>query len=268
MEFTTTGIVIGGFIIRYYGIILMLGAVAGAFVATRLAARRGISAELVWDAMIWVLILGIIGARLWHIFTPSPSSIIDGTTTQYYLTHPLEMINIRRGGLGIYGAIIGGMIGLYIFSRRRQLDFLVFADIAVPGLALGQAIGRFANYVNGELCGNPTDVPWGITRCFGTGLPAGTKFHPIFLYEMIWSLANMGVLLFLDHRYREKLFPGDLVLIYAAIYSFGRFLIEFIRMDSSMIGSFNANQTFAALIFITSLGILFGRHQYNAIRSR
>lgn len=262
MEFTQFGIEIGGsFVLRYYGMILMFGAIAGTYLVTRLAIKSQINPELVWDGLIWVLILGIIGARLWHVLTPSPSLTESGITTLYYLQHPLELINVRAGGLGIYGAIIGGVLGLYIFCRRKKLNFLQFADIAVPGLALGQAIGRLANYVNGELCGVPTDLPWGITRCFNTGFPEGTKFHPIFLYEMLWSLGNLGILLLLFFRYRDKLKPGDLVLIYFAIYSLGRFLIEFIRLDSSMVGIFNANQTFALVIFVITLATFAFRHR-------
>lgn len=262
MEFTQFGIQIGGtFVIRYYGIILMIGAVAGAYLASRLAIKRNINPEVIWDALIWVLIFGIIGARLWHVLTPSPSLTESGITTLYYFQHPLELINVRAGGLGIYGAIIGGILGLWIFSRRKKLDFLVLADIAVPGLALGQAIGRLANYVNGELCGFPTNVPWGITRCFNTGYPSGTKFHPIFFYEMVWSLGNLVLLLWLNNRYSGKLIKGDLVLVYFSVYSLGRFLVEFIRLDSSMVASLNANQTFALLIFVISLSILLVRHR-------
>jgi phosphatidylglycerol---prolipoprotein diacylglyceryl transferase len=262
MEFTQFGIEIGGsFVLRYYGIILMVGAVAGAFLASRLAVKRNINPELVWDGLVWVLIFGIIGARLWHVLTPSPSITESGITTLYYFQHPLELINVRAGGLGIYGAIIGGILGLWIFSKRRRLDFLQFADIAVPGLALGQAIGRFANYVNGELCGVPTDLPWGIARCFDTGFPEGTRYHPVFFYEMIWSLLNMAFLLLIFYKYSERLKPGDMVLVYFSVYSLGRFLIEFIRLDSSLIGLLNANQTFALVVFLISIFLLAYRHR-------
>ena len=109
MSFGSTGISIGTVeIITYYGIILTLGAIAGAWLAGREARRRGQNVELVWDGLIWLLIAGVIGARLWHVFTPPPSMIAMGYDTQYYLTHPLALINTRLGGLGVPGAIIGG----------------------------------------------------------------------------------------------------------------------------------------------------------------
>src|SRR5512144_890384 len=135
------GFFIGPVFIYYYGIILMLGAVAAAFLAERETRRRGLDSELVWDALIWVLIAGIIGARIWHILTPPPSMVAQGITTMFYLTHPLDAIWIPNGGLGIPGAVIGGVLALYIFCRRRKLEFAVWLDIAAPALALGQAIG-------------------------------------------------------------------------------------------------------------------------------
>ena len=156
------GFYIGTFFVRFYGIILMLGALTGGLLAQGEAKRRGHAPEILWDLMLWLLIAGIAGARLWHVFTPSPSTIAGGFTTEYYLTHPLDLINIRNGGLGIPGAVIGGLIALYFFTRKRKLSFLEWADIAAPALALGQAIGRWGNYVNQELYGAPTSLPWKI----------------------------------------------------------------------------------------------------------
>jgi phosphatidylglycerol:prolipoprotein diacylglycerol transferase len=256
MTFTPFGIKIGFFELRYYGMILMLGAVAGAVLVGQLAKKRGYRFDQVWDGLIWVLVFGIIGARIWHVLTPSPSLVSSGVTTYYYLTHPLDLINIRAGGLGIYGAILGGVVGLGIFCKRKQLPFVEWLDIAVPGLALGQAIGRWANYVNGELCGSPTELPWGISRCFNTGYPAGTRFHPVFLYESLWNIMNMGILLLLEYRFHDRLKNGDLLLIYAFLYSLGRFLLEYIRLDSSEVFKINANWALA-LVFMVITGTIF-----------
>ncbi|MDD5466959.1 MAG: prolipoprotein diacylglyceryl transferase [Anaerolineales bacterium] len=144
----STGFQIGPLFIRYYGIILMLGALAGAWLADREARRRGQDNELVWDALVWVLIGGILGARLWHILTPPPSMVAQGITTAYYLTHPLDALAIWRGGLGIPGAVIGGVLALYLYCRKRKVSFLMWIDIVSPSLALGQAIGRWGNFVN------------------------------------------------------------------------------------------------------------------------
>ena len=141
------GFNIGPLFVHYYGIILMLGAVAGAWLATREARRRKQDPEIVWDLLVWLLIGGILGARLWHIFTPPPSMVAAGITTKYYLTHPLDALAIWRGGLGIPGAVLAGALALYLFSRKNNLNFAMWADIAAPGLALGQAIGRWGNFV-------------------------------------------------------------------------------------------------------------------------
>jgi phosphatidylglycerol:prolipoprotein diacylglycerol transferase len=124
-------IVIGSFHyeFRFYGFILMLGAVAGAWLASRRAKERGYDPEIVWDLLVWLIIGGVIGARLWHIFLPSKSSMFD---TMYYLTHPLDAINLLKGGLGIPGAVIGGVIALYFYSRKHGLYFAEWLDIAAP----------------------------------------------------------------------------------------------------------------------------------------
>ncbi len=258
------GFYIGSFFVRFYGIIIMLGALAAAYLAEREARRRGLESDLVWDGLIWVLIGGIIGARLWHIFTPPPSMVKAGITTAYYLSHPLDAINIRNGGLGIPGAVIGGGLALYLFSRRRKLSFAVWADIAAPALALGQAIGRWGNFFNQELYGAPSNLPWAITIDPAHRLPQYkdvATYHPLFLYESLWNLANMVFLLWLGRRYKEWLRPGDLFLFYLIGYPIGRFFLEFLRLDASQLGGVNANQTLMLIVIVIAAVMLFLRHR-------
>jgi phosphatidylglycerol:prolipoprotein diacylglycerol transferase len=241
----------------------MLGALAAAWLASKEAKRRGIDTSLVWDGLIWVLIGGIIGARLWHIFTPPPSMVALGFTTEFYLTHPLDLINIRNGGLGIPGAIIGGGIALFMYARRRKLDFVTWLDIVAPAIPLGQAIGRFGNWFNQEVYGAPTTLPWAIRidpRYRVAGFEAYETFHPLFLYEALWSLGNMALLLWLGRKHADKLIKGDLFLIYLIVYPLGRFLLEFLRLDSAQLGGINANQTFMAIVMLFSAGLLIYRH--------
>lgn len=257
------GFWLGPLFIRFYGIIIMFGAVMAAWLATREAKRRGHDPELVWDALIWVILAGVIGARLWHVFTPTPTDIAAGLTTQYYLTHPLALINTRNGGLGIPGAVIGGGLAVYAFARKRKLNVLTWLDIAAPGVALAQAIGRWGNFFNQELYGPPTDLPWGIfiePQYRLPGYAEFTHFHPLFLYESLWNLMNMAVLLFVGRRYAKKLLEGDIFLGYLVIYPLGRFLLEFIRLDSSQIGGVNANQTFMLVVMSLSAAVIFYRH--------
>ncbi len=262
---------IGPLTIQLYGIIIMLGAVAGAFLAQFNARRRGENPDLVWDALIWVLIGGIIGARIWHILTPPPSMVERGITTVYYLTHPLDALAIWRGGLGIPGAVIGGAIALFAFSKRRNISFLSWVDITAPALALGQAIGRWGNFVNQELYGAPTDLPWAISIGPMHRLPGYLEqatYHPLFLYESLWNLANVFFLLWLGRRFADRLRAGDIFLAYLVAYPTGRFLLEFLRLDSSQVAGLNINQTIMAVVALAALSVLIFRHRVGGRGSR
>jgi phosphatidylglycerol:prolipoprotein diacylglycerol transferase len=260
------GFQVGPIFVHYYGIILMIGTLAGAWLASLEARRKGYDPEIVWDGLVWVMIGGIIGARLWHIFTPPQSMVVQGITTAWYLTHPLDMIAVWRGGLGLPGAVIGGMVALYWYCSRNKLPFLVMTDIAVPGVALGQAIGRWGNYINQEVYGSPTTLPWGLRIDPEHRLPGFENvetYHPLFLYESLWSLMNLGILLLLSRKYADRLKTGDLLLVYLVIYPFGRFLLEFLRLDPAMVGSVNANQVLMGLVSLASAVTLVLRHMRN-----
>lgn len=258
------GIQIGPVSIAYYGMIVMAGAVSAAFMTAWLARKKGLDPEFVWDGLLWVLIGGIIGARLWHILTPPASMVEQGITTYYYLTHPLDAIAIWNGGVGIPGAIIGGGLALYFYCRRRGENFAVWADIAAPGLALAQAIGRWGNYVNQELYGAPTNLPWAISidpQYRLDGFEDVEYYHPLFLYESLWNLANMFFLLWIGRRFEKNLLPGDVFLIYLVTYPLGRFLLEFLRLDPSPVAGLNINQTLMIVVALVSAGILIFRHR-------
>jgi len=258
------GITIGRYTIYYYGIIIMLGAIAAAWLAAVEARRKGESSDVVWDGLVWVLIGGIIGARIWHILTPPASMVEAGYTTMYYLTHPLNAINLRAGGLGIPGAVIGGLLAMYIFTRRRKLDFAFWLDIAAPALALGQAIGRWGNFFNQELYGSPSDLPWAITINPENRLPGyenQATFHPLFLYESLWNFGIVALLLWVSRKYQDRLINGDIFLIYLIAYPIGRFLLEFLRLDPAQVGGININQTVMLVVALVSAGVLFWRHR-------
>ena len=188
------GFSIGPIFVHFYGIVIMIGVLAGSWLAQKEADRRGQDGKQIWDLLIWILISGIIGARLWHILTPSPSLIEQGVTTWYYFTHPLDAVAIWKGGLGIPGAVIGGIIALWFYTRRHKLPFLLWLDILAPSVALGQAIGRWGNFFNQELYGAPTQLPWAIFIDSQHRLPGfenQAMYHPLFLYESLWNLANV-----------------------------------------------------------------------------
>jgi phosphatidylglycerol:prolipoprotein diacylglycerol transferase len=271
--------------------IIMAGVIVAAVIATRLVSNRGKDPELVWEALLWVLFLGLIGARLYHVFTPSKGS---GITTSYYFQNPLEILFVWKGGLGWPGAILGGILGLYIFSRRSKLSVLFLLDVTAPVVAIAHAIGRWGNYVNQELYGPPTSVPWCIYIKPINRLPEvmdSACFHPLFLYESLWNLLIGLFLLWLGHgiasaikprgflkkiakpfqwlerrfaSLREKLILGDIFLGYLVLYPFGRFLLEFIRLDYVPLFGINFNQMLMLVVAITSLLVLILRHRLSA----
>ena len=259
------GIHIGDLLyIRFYGIIIMSGVVAAVYLARSQARKWGEDPELIWDMFAWVLIAGVIGARLWHIFTPSPSLVAAGIDTRYYLTHPLDAIAVWRGGVGIPGAVIGGGLALWYFPRRRNINFGRWADIIAPGLILAQAIGRWGNFINQELYGAPTDLPWAIYIEPAFRLPGFEQFafyHPTFFYESAWNLINLGILLWFASRFRRWIKAGDVFLVYMILYPITRFTLEFLRLDSSEVAGVNANQWFVAAVALVAVLLLIWRHR-------
>ena len=259
------GITIGPLTIHYYGLLIMLGALAATWMAARRATQYGQDPEKAWDILPYALIGGIIGARIWHILTPPDSMKELGITTQYYLTHPLDALAIWQGGLGIPGAVIGGLIAVWIYSRRHDISVATWADIVAPGLALAQAVGRWGNFINQELYGAPTNLPWKIYISPPARLPGFEDveyFHPLFLYESIWNLLNMGFLLFISRRFARWLKPGDVFLTYLISYPVGRFLLEFLRLDVSSVGGVNANQMLMLGIAVLATAAIVVRHRF------
>jgi len=263
VEFTSKYVSLFGFNLYYYGLILAAGALAGILLAARQARRKGMNEEFLYDSLPWVIFGGIVGARLWHIFTPPPSMVALGITTEFYLTHPLDAINIRAGGLGIPGAVIGGFLLFYWYARRKGETIAPWLDVFAPAIPLGQAIGRWGNFVNQELYGAPTDLPWAIyitpeNRL--SGFIDQAYYHPIFLYESLWNLASVFALLWLGRRYAKSLKDGDLFLVYLISYPLIRFLLDFLRLDASELGGVNANQTFMLLVMAIAGIVLWVRH--------
>jgi len=268
MSIEFDGILIGStFKIYYYGILIMLGAVAATWIASRQVKRYGQDPEMAWDLLPWALIGGIIGARLWHILFPPASMVEQGITTLFYLTHPLDALNLRKGGLGIPGAVIGGLIAAWIYCRIKKVPLGPWADAIAPGLALAQGVGRWGNFFNQEVYGSPTNLPWKLfidVQHRLSGYEAVEYYHPLFFYEFIWNLANMALLLVLSRRFAGWLKTWDLFLIYAAVYGIGRFALEFLRLDPAPVGTININQAIMLGIAIFSVIVLFWRHRQPA----
>jgi prolipoprotein diacylglyceryl transferase len=223
----------GSLRIHAYALCILAGIVVGLWLTSVRWARRGAPEGSVWDIAIWAIPFGIIGGRLYHVFS-SPDAYFgpgfDGTGD-------LSLIpQIQRGGLGIWGAVVLGAFGAWIGCRRAGVKLTAFIDAAAPGLLLAQALGRWGNYFNQELFGGPTTLPWGLqvdadNANFPAGYPADTLFHPTFLYESLWNIAGVLILLALDRRFHFR--RGRLFWLYAMYYTLGRVWIEAMRIDDA-----------------------------------
>jgi prolipoprotein diacylglyceryl transferase len=215
---------IGPVAVHAYGVMLLLGIVAATWLTGVRWVRRGGDWDLVYRVAMWGVLGGVVGARLYHVIT-SWSTVDE----EWW-----EPFAVWEGGLGIWGGIAGGVLAGAIVVRRAGESVFRFMDAVAPGLLLAQAIGRFGNYFNQELFGEPTDLPWAL-EIDPANRPEGFEqfatFHPTFLYESLWNLLGIGVLLLVDRRLRIKA-PG-LFALYVAWYTFGRFWEELLRIDPS-----------------------------------
>lgn len=218
---------IGTLEVRWYGIIIGLGIAIALYLAMRETERHGLDKDLFADLMIWAIPISILSARIYYV-------VLEW---EYYSQHPGKIIKIWEGGIAIHGALIGAVLTTIIYSRLKKVSFWKLADIAAPSIILGQAIGRWGNFMNQEAHGGP------VTRAFLENLHLpdfiinqmyidGTYYHPTFLYESLWNLAGFIILISLR---RIKLRRGELFLSYIIWYSIGRFFIEHLRTDSLML---------------------------------
>jgi phosphatidylglycerol---prolipoprotein diacylglyceryl transferase len=233
--------------IRWYGLLLALGVLLGSGIARRELRRRSIEPDLTYAVALWVVPLGLIGARLYHVAT-------DWSTR--FAGHWERIPQVWEGGLGIYGALLGGMLGGAIAARRYGIALPVLLDCIAPGTALAQALGRFGNYFNQELFGGPTKLPWALEISL-PNRPAGyerySTFQPTFLYESLWCLIVAGIVLYVSRRAWTRLPGGTLLCLYLALYSAGRFFVEGLRIDPAHeIGPLRLNQVVAALVFVVA----------------
>ncbi len=230
--------------LRWYGTLLAIGVLLAGWMAKRELRRRGLPSDRVYTVAYWCVPMGIVGARLYHVAT-------DWDRFSGHLAHiPL----VWQGGLGLPGVILGGTLGAYIGARRAGIPPLVMFDCIAPGLAAAQALGRWGNYFNQELFGGPTSLPWGleidpVNR--PAGYAASATFHPTFLYESLWDFGVMLLLYWLIRRAWQRLPPGSIFAAYLAAYSFGRFLVEGMRVDQAQyLGSFRFNQVLFGVVFV------------------
>jgi phosphatidylglycerol:prolipoprotein diacylglycerol transferase len=221
---------IGPWPVYWYGILIALSLLVGTVIAYREAQRRGDDPDIVLDGLLVVAIFGLVGARLYHVIHQWDT---------LYKSNPVAILYIWNGGLAIYGGLIGGIIGLFLYTRARKLDFLHWADLGGLVLPLGQAIGRWGNFINQEQYGAPTDLPWAIyiePQYRVPGYEGYDRFHPLFLYESIWNLIVFGILMYLWRRKRTRLIDGDIFFLYSILYSLGRIVLESIKLGDTLGG--------------------------------
>lgn len=231
--------------IYWYGIIICAGFILAALYVNSRTKDFGITSDNLTDCLIICVPLGIICARIYYVVFE----------WGYYAQHPGEIIAIWKGGIAIYGGIIGTLIGLFVYSRVKKLSFASLCDLAAFGLLIGQCIGRWGNFVNGEAHGGPTTLPWGMT------IDGQSMVHPTFLYESLWNLAGFVLLHFYSKKRR---FKGEIALLYAAWYGAGRAWIEGLRTDSLYIGSVRVSQLLAIVSCIAAVAVL--ARQYHRIK--
>jgi len=217
--------------IHFYALFILTGIILALLLTESRLKARGVEAGVALDVSFWAIPFGIIGARFFHVITHPNDYFYQGADL-------LAPFRIWEGGLAIYGAILFGAIGAYIGAKKSGIKFTSYLDAVAPGILLAQAIGRWGNYFNNELFGLPTDLPWGLeipssNPAYPTGLPEGVLFHPTFLYESIWSLVGVALLLAADKRFNLRF--GRMISLYLIYYSLGRIWVEAIRIDPSEI---------------------------------
>ena len=237
----------------WYGISIVIGVLVATYYAAYAAKRRGQDPNNVWDMFVYLLVFGVIGARIWYIVTAT----LGGN--RFYLESPIEMLNIRAGGTNIFGAVMAGILTAFIFCKIKKLSPWMYLDFIGPSVLLGQGVSRWGNFVNQELYGPPTTLAWGIPIDALHRLPAfadlsvfplSTRFHPTFLYESIYDLIAFAILFYLIRRLGNWWKTGSLFGAYLLAHGFGRFLIEFFRPDQPRIAG-------TAISYSRLLAVLF-----------
>lgn len=241
-----TAFTVFGFEIRWYGVIIAVGMLLAMLYCFHRMKQFGLDSDRAIDAVLGGLIGAIFGARLYFVAFNSETPLSD-------------FFKIRSGGLAIYGGLIGGLLVALLVSKFRKVKFLPLLDVAGLGFFIGQAIGRWGNFVNKEAFGSATELPWGmasatIQATLGTQSGDVVLAHPCFLYESIWCALGF---LFLHFYSKHRKFDGEMFLIYSAWYGFGRFFIEGLRMDSLYIGRLRVSQLLAAICVVAAVTAIF-----------
>lgn len=251
---------LGPLSIHWYGIIIASAILLAAWLGTAEARRRGENPETGWSMLLWVIAGGVIGARIYHVIHQ----------WDFYAANPSLIPQVWNGGLGIPGAVAGGALALWVYTRVRGLPTGRWLDIFVMAVPLGQAVGRLGNFVNQELYGPPTTLPWGIPIDAAHRVPewanlnlfpeATTRFHPLFAYEAILSLLTLGAILWISRRFAHRLYDGDMLLIFIMFYGVVRSYLETFRVQNWVIAGIPTATWLGIGGLVLAGGFLWLRH--------
>lgn len=228
-----------GLKIHWYGVIIALGILLAFLFCARLGKKKDVSVDTLLDLVIFGLPSAIVGARLYYVLF----------SWQEFAGRPLDVVKIWEGGLAIYGGIIGACISTLIYCRVKKVNLPNILDVGAFGLLIGQAVGRWGNFVNAEAYGAETTLPWRMEL-----IDEGISVHPTFLYESLWNIGALLILLWYQKRHQK--FKGELFLAYLTAYGLGRFWIEGLRTDSLMMGPLRISQLLAALCVIAGVALI------------
>ena len=233
--------------IYWYSIIILIAIILASKVLFKQAKKQNIKEEFLTNLIFYGVLWGIIGARLYYVLF----------NLDYYIQNPIEIIEIYNGGLAIHGGIIAGAIFFIYYSKKNKMNFLKIFDLTAPALILGQAIGRWGNFINQEAYGYETNLPWRM------GIYEGVKYievHPTFLYE---SIATFLIFIILTILSNKRKFKGQITLVYLITYSFARMIIEGLRTDSLMLGNIRISQLLSLIIFVISIIVYIKKNNKN-----
>lgn len=238
--------------VRWYGVLIMTGVVVGAYMTSREARHRGFDPDYVWEALLLVVPLGIVGARLFHV--------LDNFS--FYWRNPSQLVGIQLIGLAIYGAVAGGIVGVVIYARLRKLPVLRFLDCAALGLPIAQFVGRFANIINGDTWGSSTTMPWGFIYTSPNALLPqsllGVPTHPTPVYEQLWLLIALAIMLVVRRRLKAD---GSAIMLYVVLYSIGRFFISIFRENKILFLGMREAQLLALAAIVILVPIIVVRER-------